>query len=118
VDDHGFNIVSPDSANPLTPSTSPGRENGSTNQALHRLIRQDLPDIPSLVHVFFSDIHPYWPILHVPTFDKENTSDLLLGSIIMLSSWLVGRHEHKEIAPIVFKEVVAGTGLVCLIVFL
>ncbi|KAK4115102.1 hypothetical protein N656DRAFT_481906 [Canariomyces notabilis] len=46
VHDHGFNIVSPDSANPLTPSTSPGRENGSTNQALHRLIREDLPDIP------------------------------------------------------------------------
>ncbi|SPQ26510.1 46fc4c23-44e7-4e08-8856-5fb8848ebb16 [Thermothielavioides terrestris] len=37
-------------------------------------------------------------------------SDTLLASMLMLASWVAGRHEHLELAPVVFDEVADATG--------
>lgn len=97
---------------PTTPA-SPGREHSHSNQTLHTLTRQDLAKTRDLVEIFFSEIHPFWPILHVPTFELDTASDLLLGAMLMLSSWVMGRQDHSEIAPTVLEEVMAATELVC-----
>ncbi|KAK0610606.1 fungal-specific transcription factor domain-containing protein [Bombardia bombarda] len=73
--------------------------------------RQYLLAMPELVVVYFERIHPYWPILHAPTFDLGTTSDLLVASMAILSGWALGRDAHKELAPHVFREVMAATEL-------
>ena len=60
-----------------------------------------------LVQVYFTQIHPYWPILHASTFDPANASSVLLGSVIMLASWLAGELDHMKLAPHVFNAVTA-----------
>ncbi|KAL8998271.1 MAG: hypothetical protein Q9188_006136 [Gyalolechia gomerana] len=60
-----------------------------------------------LVQVFFSAIHPHWPILHAPTFKIEDASHELLGSMLMLASWLQGHSDHEVLAPLVFDAVTA-----------
>ena len=59
------------------------------------------------VQTYFADFHPSWPILHAPSFDIENVSHLLLGSMVMLASWLEGRQDHMNLAPLVFDAVTA-----------
>ncbi|GAB1311574.1 hypothetical protein MFIFM68171_01784 [Madurella fahalii] len=97
------------SRHPTTP-LSPGREHGHSNQALRTLIRQDLAKAHDLVQIFFVEVHPYWPILHAPTFELRDASDLLLGAMLLLSSWVAGRHDYPEIASTVLEEVMAATG--------
>jgi hypothetical protein len=92
---------------------SPGRKHGDTNQTLGTWIRRDLPTTTHLVQVFFAEIHPYWPILHVSTFEAAHASDMLLGAMLMLSSWITGGQVHVEIAPLVIEEVMAATSPVC-----
>ncbi len=60
-----------------------------------------------LVQVYFAEIHLYWPILHAPTFDTANASHVLLGSMIVLASWLEGELDHMKLAPLVFDAVTA-----------
>jgi Fungal specific transcription factor domain len=60
-----------------------------------------------LIQVYFAEIHPCWPILHAPTFDKSKVSGVLLGSMIMLASWLVGELDHTKLASPVFDAVTA-----------
>ncbi|KAG8526299.1 uncharacterized protein KY384_000292 [Bacidia gigantensis] len=60
-----------------------------------------------LVQMFFSDIHPHWPILHAPTFKIEDASHNLLGAMLMLASWLQDTTDHVKLAPLVFDAVTA-----------
>ena len=59
------------------------------------------------VQIYFAEFHPSWPILHAPTFDIENVSQPLLASMVMLASWLEGRQDHMNLAPLVFDAVTA-----------
>ncbi|XXH01298.1 hypothetical protein Hte_007654 [Hypoxylon texense] len=58
-----------------------------------------------LVDMFFAEIHPYWAILHAPTFQVLDTPSVLIGSMVMLASWLENGAEHRELAPVLFEEV-------------
>lgn len=62
----------------------------------------------SLIQLYFVEMHPYWPLLHAPTFDVANTSHLLLGSMVVLSSWLNRELDHMKLAPLVFDAVTAA----------
>ncbi|KAI2616798.1 hypothetical protein GGR54DRAFT_631560 [Hypoxylon sp. NC1633] len=57
-----------------------------------------------LVELFFSDIYPYWAVLHAPTFDIEKAPTILLASMIMLASWLEYGPQHQKLASVVFEE--------------
>lgn len=74
---------------------------------LHSYLNQESLGTGRLVQTYFADFHPYWPILHAPSFDIGNTSHLLLGSVVLLASWLEGRHDHRKIAPLVFDAITA-----------
>ncbi|KAI0594194.1 fungal-specific transcription factor domain-containing protein [Biscogniauxia sp. FL1348] len=65
-------------------------------------IHRGSPTTKRLVGLFFSDIHQFWPILHKPSFDIGTASEALLVSMVMLSSWLEGGPEHKQLAPLIF----------------
>ena len=62
------------------------------------------------IQVYFAEIHPYWPLLHAPTFDTapNPASCVLLGSMILLASWLEGEPTHIKLAPLVFDAVKAA----------
>lgn len=70
-------------------------------------LTRDSQATKQLVQVFFSAIHPHWPILHAPTFKIEDASHDLLGSMLMLASWLQDLSDHVELAPLVFDAVTA-----------
>jgi hypothetical protein len=80
-----------------------------SSSTLSTWIRQDVTQTRRLVQIFFAEIHRYWPILHAPTFELQNASDLLLGAILMLSSWITGTDDHVELASAVLEEVMAAT---------
>ncbi|KAI0836894.1 hypothetical protein F5Y06DRAFT_304969 [Hypoxylon sp. FL0890] len=63
------------------------------------------PETKRLLELFFKDIHPYWAILHEPTFEIEKAPTILLAMMVMLASWLEGGPEHQRLAPVVFDEV-------------
>ena len=74
---------------------------------LHSYLNQESLGTGRLVQTYFAEFHPYWPILHGPSFDIENASHLLLGSVILLASWLEGRQDHRKLAPLVFDAITA-----------
>jgi len=74
---------------------------------LENSLTRDSQATKQLVQVFFSAIHPHWPILHAPTFMIEDASHHLLGSMLMLASWLQDRSDHVKLAPLVFDTVTA-----------
>ena len=96
---------------PLLVSQSPTSLKSSREDhmiALQSYLDKDPVDIERLVQVYFAEIHPYWPILHSPTFDIVDTSQLLLGAMIMLASWLANESDHTELAPLISQDVTAA----------
>ncbi|KAI1136415.1 hypothetical protein F5Y05DRAFT_391228 [Hypoxylon sp. FL0543] len=63
------------------------------------------PETHRLIRLFFKDIHPYWAIVHEPTFEVEKMPTILLATMVMLASWIEGGPEHQKLAPIVFNGV-------------
>ncbi|KAK3169090.1 hypothetical protein OEA41_005538 [Lepraria neglecta] len=74
---------------------------------LHSCLNEESLATKRLIQVYFAETHPYWPILHAPTFDIANASHVLLGSMIVLASWLEGEPDHMKLAPLVFDAVTA-----------
>ncbi|KAL9600011.1 MAG: hypothetical protein Q9219_003480 [cf. Caloplaca sp. 3 TL-2023] len=74
---------------------------------LKNALPRDLQTTSRLVHVFFSAIHPHWPILHAPTFRTEDAPHELLGVMLLLSGWLQDEPDHLNLAPLVFDAVTA-----------
>ena len=72
---------------------------------LHSFISKDPLVIQSLIDVYFVKVHPHWPILHVPTFDVTKTSQVLLGSMLMLATWLEDDPNHVDLVPLVYDAV-------------
>jgi hypothetical protein len=75
---------------------------------LHGCLTKDTPASARLIQTYFAELHQYWPILHAPTFDPTKAPDVLLGSIVMLASWLEGEPDHMKLAPLVFDAVTAN----------
>ncbi|KAK6953315.1 hypothetical protein Daesc_005617 [Daldinia eschscholtzii] len=63
------------------------------------------PNTRRLVELFFREIHPYWAILHAPTFELEKSPPVLVASMVILASWLEKGPDHEKLAQIVFDEV-------------
>ncbi|KAI0193538.1 hypothetical protein EV127DRAFT_423514 [Xylaria flabelliformis] len=56
--------------------------------------------------IYFTGIHPMWPLLQPSTVTACRSPALLLASIMMLASWLEGDLEHLTLFPLVFDEIV------------
>lgn len=57
-----------------------------------------------LVQVYFVQVHPHWPILHAPTFNAAETSDLLMGAMAILALVVEANLDHVPLAGIVFAN--------------
>ncbi|KAL8838197.1 MAG: hypothetical protein Q9170_002240 [Blastenia crenularia] len=97
---------------PSTAAQSPESSSKSTKSSvadhvadLENAFSKESQTTKQLVQVFFSSIHPHWPILHAPTFKIEDTPHDLLGSMIILASWLQDQSDHVKLAPLVFDAV-------------
>ena len=90
-----------------SPSRSPKSSVADHIADLQNGLTRDSQATKQLVQVFFSAIHPHWPILHAPTFKIEDASHDLLGSMLMLASWLQDLPDHVELAPLVIDAVTA-----------
>lgn len=55
------------------------------------------------IDAYFSKIHPFWPILHSPTFEIDKASDILLTSMAMLADWMNGGSEHGQSCTALFE---------------
>ncbi|KAI1385385.1 uncharacterized protein F4822DRAFT_412917 [Hypoxylon trugodes] len=99
--------ISPQSASvlgsrPQTNSASPMPPGLVTLEAS---LDRDSPTTKRLIQTFLTVIHPYWPILHEPTFDIDKCPTILTATILILASWLENGPEHQKLAPLVFDEV-------------
>jgi hypothetical protein len=66
-----------------------------------------LPSMEYLVDAYFTKVHPYWPILHAPTFSVKNVSYILLGSIALLADWVDGSSQHEALAGVMFEVLIS-----------
>lgn len=114
VSDHARGVNPPSTT--TSPATLATPRTGSAHErcdpaSLHGLVRHviDVPFVNVLVQSFFKEIHPYWPILHRPSFDIKLVSEPLLGAMLMLASWITKRQEHLQLAPVVFEAVLEAT---------
>ncbi|KAF7958045.1 hypothetical protein EAE96_003612 [Botrytis aclada] len=75
---------------------------------LRRTLSQDQGHLNQLLELYFTKIHPSWPILHAPTFNPQSVSPILLGSMLMLANWLDGSQRHEQLASVVFEAILAA----------
>lgn len=64
-----------------------------------------LPETQRLVRVYFTKVHPSWPILHQPTFEIEKASKCLVGSMAMNAAYHEGNEAHEKLARAMFSSV-------------
>ncbi|TGJ87300.1 hypothetical protein E0Z10_g1443 [Xylaria hypoxylon] len=55
--------------------------------------------------IYFTNIHPSWPILQPSTITASGSPSLLLASIMMLASWLEGDLDHLELFTLASDEI-------------
>ncbi|KAI1111439.1 hypothetical protein F5Y14DRAFT_443325 [Nemania sp. NC0429] len=55
--------------------------------------------------VYWTEIHPTWPVLQPPAFAESGSPSLLIASMAMLVSWLEGDADHLELFPLVLEEI-------------
>ncbi|EEP76190.1 predicted protein [Uncinocarpus reesii 1704] len=99
------NLDSSESALSLTTSSPFSHYDGVAD--LHRYLSENAGATKRLVQLYFADVHPFWPILHEPTFDAGNTPDLLLASMAMLASWVKHELDCLRLGPLVFEAISA-----------
>ncbi len=75
-------------------------------EELERCLDRKSSTTRRLVEVYFARVHPYWPILHAPTFNIDDASHVLLSSMIMLSNWIEGGSDHGALAPLLFEALI------------
>ncbi|KAF5879083.1 putative transcription factor c2h2 cys6 protein [Botrytis fragariae] len=95
------------SQSPLSSLSSEHSEQDHLSE-LRRTLSQDQGHLNQLLEVYFTKIHPSWPILHAPTFNPQSVSPILLGSMLMLANWLDGSQQHEKLASIVFEAILAA----------
>ena len=59
------------------------------------------PLLDDLVRLYFLNVHPYSPILHQPTFERDRSSELHLrdrtfGGVVLLGCALAARFSREE----------------------
>ncbi|PSR84008.1 hypothetical protein BD289DRAFT_434882 [Coniella lustricola] len=93
-------------------STSPSasREELEGPSSLSDFIAKNTDLFSRLTLIFFKDIHPYWPILHEPTFDIKDAPDLLVATLAMLASWSLGGTEYNILKQHILKEILITPG--------
>ncbi|KAI1753799.1 hypothetical protein F4782DRAFT_529215 [Xylaria castorea] len=96
-------VLEPASDLSSSPSSS---THGSEESKLGEYINQNRGTIERSLSVYFTGIHPIWPLLQPSTVAAYGSPDLLLASIMMLASWLEGDLEHLTLFPLVFDEIV------------
>lgn len=72
---------------------------------LHHFLNQEPIVTNRLLEMYFAEIQPCWPILHPPTFDAGKAEGVLMGSMVLLATWLESNSDHTRLASLVFDGV-------------
>lgn len=48
--------------------------------------------------LYLNCFHHRWPIIHIPSFEKEDNASALSASVEMIGAWLDGSHSSKSLA--------------------
>ncbi|KAI1119754.1 fungal-specific transcription factor domain-containing protein [Nemania abortiva] len=89
-----------------TRSNSPCGADGQHNDGQHNNLMGaflSALETQTLVQVFFTRIHPYWPILHPATFEVESAPKRLLSCMVLLAAHHEGSAGREELADAVFS---------------
>lgn len=86
----------------ISPNSSYSTEDGESSMVE---VDASLPETQRLVRVYFTKVHPSWPILHQPTFEIEKASKCLVGSMAMNAAYHEGNEAHEKLARAMFSSV-------------
>ncbi len=66
---------------------------------------QDPASVRRRLDIYFTKIHPSWPILQPSMITVSGSPDPLITSIMMLASWLEGDRDHLALFNIALDEI-------------
>ncbi|KAI0911024.1 hypothetical protein F4823DRAFT_623826 [Ustulina deusta] len=66
---------------------------------------QDTASVRRRLDIYFTKIHPSWPILQPSMITVSGSPDPLITSIMMLASWLEGDRDHLALFNIALDEI-------------
>ncbi|KAI0541737.1 hypothetical protein GGR58DRAFT_455996 [Xylaria digitata] len=72
---------------------------------LSEYVVQDPDTIRRRLGVYFTEIHPIWPLLQPSSITASESPGLLITSITMLASWLEGDLDHLELFTLALDEI-------------
>ncbi|KAI0096756.1 fungal-specific transcription factor domain-containing protein [Nemania sp. FL0031] len=84
----------------ISPNSSHSVEDGEGALAE---IDTSLPETQRLVRLYFTHVHPSWPILHQPTFEIDKASKCLVGSMMMNAAYHEGSKAHEKLARVMLS---------------
>ncbi|KAB8300494.1 hypothetical protein EYC80_000659 [Monilinia laxa] len=94
------------SQSPFSSSSSSPEQNRLSEVC--KTLSHDSARMIKLLEIYFTEIHPSWPILHAPTFSPQNASPILLGSMMVFAKWLDSDASHEKLALVVFETILAA----------
>ncbi|KAI1328565.1 hypothetical protein F5Y16DRAFT_151047 [Xylariaceae sp. FL0255] len=71
---------------------------------LEQYVLRETASVMSRFQVYFSIIHPIWPILNPPSSPTDVYPSTLTMSVVMLASWIEGDNDHLTLAPWIFGQ--------------
>ncbi|KAJ8128794.1 hypothetical protein O1611_g4837 [Lasiodiplodia mahajangana] len=92
-------------ASPSLSSSPPSPIHTPDESKLGEYIVRDPEAMQRRLGVYYTEIHPIWPILQPSTVTACRSPSLLIASIIMLASWLEGDLDHLELFPLISDEI-------------
>ncbi|KAF2964793.1 hypothetical protein GQX73_g8777 [Xylaria multiplex] len=98
-------------ANSMAPELPPDVSSPSSSvhtpedAKLREYVIQDPATVQRRLGIYFTEIHPIWPILHPSSITASESPSLLITSITMLASWLEGDLDHLGLFTSALDEI-------------
>lgn len=95
----------------IDPSTDPSSSPASPTHIipeeskLSEYVVRDPAATERRLGVYWTEIHPTWPVLQPSIVTESGSPSLLIASMTMLVSWLEGDMDHLELFPLVLDEI-------------
>ncbi|KAI0112168.1 hypothetical protein GGR51DRAFT_568978 [Nemania sp. FL0031] len=92
-------------ASPSLSSSPPSPMHTPEESKLGEYAMRDPEATQRRLSVYYTGIHPIWPILQPSTVTASRSPGLLIAAIMMLASWIEGDLDHLELFPHILDEI-------------